>query len=112
MLTEDQTNEAVGQMIVYCRNSMEEYKAGVTDYESVSARGVLRTLGYDGEDLEQVLRHIADGGFDYCLDHHIAMTGHHDARGEFPSRDVCYWGADQLESRLDSLSNVPWKYRS
>jgi len=109
-LTEEQCQEAVGQMIVHCRLIMEQYKAGVGEYESVSARSVLKTLGYE-EDIPQVLEFIAQGGFDYCLDPAIPMTGHHEARGERPNRDVCYWGPDQLESRLQCLTNVPYTVR-
>jgi hypothetical protein len=99
-MTEEKKIEAIRQMIVHC----EILQA---DYTPVSARSALRDLGYNDEELPEVLRFIADGGFDYCLDHTIEMTGHHEARGERPSYDVCYWGPDQLKSRLQSLSNTP-----
>lgn len=101
MLTEIQVHEAIRQMVIHCRLLM------VQPYEVTSARRVLQELGYE-EHMDQVLRHIADGGFDYCLDHTIPMTGHHEARGEKPDPDVCYWGPDQLESRLRCLRNVPY----
>jgi hypothetical protein len=101
-LTEDQVIEAVGQMLVQC-----ELKMAPGAYEAVSARSILRELGYEGEKAYSVLLFIAEGGFDYCLDHEIAMTGHHEARHEYPDHNVCYWGPDQLESRLRCLSNLP-----
>lgn len=100
-MTEDQKVEAIKQMLTSCELAMPEYRL-------LSARGTLIELGYHGEDLEEVIRFIADGGFDYCLDPHIRMTGHHEAQGEFPVPDVCYWGPDQLASRLQCLRNVPY----
>ena len=98
ILTEDQVNDAIRQLTVHCRLLMEQYEAGVGEYEIVSARGVLYTLGFEESDTDQILEHIAAGGFSYCLDSQI---------GDKPPRDACYWGADQLESRLRCLSNVP-----
>lgn len=104
MLTDTQVTEAIEQMLVQCDLAMETYKM-------LSARSVLRELGYGDEDTMQVLRFIAAGGFDYCLDAEIRMTGHHDARGEFPDWQVCYWGPDQLASRLHCLTNYSAKAR-
>jgi len=111
-MTEQQLQEAVGRMIESTHQMMDDYRKADGEYRTVSARGVLRDLGFDGNDLQQVLEFIAAGGFDYCLDPAIPMTGHHDARGQRPARDVCYWGADQLESRLRSLNNVPFHVRN
>jgi hypothetical protein len=99
-LTEDQVIEAVHQVMVTCDLKM-------ADYEAVSLRSALAECGYRGEQAQQVINHVAAGGFDYCLDPSIPMTGHHDAQGEKPSYEVCYWGPDQLKSRLQCLSNVP-----
>jgi hypothetical protein len=97
-LADEQVDEAIQQMIEHCK-LLEE-----TNYHVVSARGVLNTLGYHDEiDQLHILRDIADRGFDYCLDPWIPMTGHHEARGELPHSDVCYWGPDQLRSRLHCL---------
>jgi hypothetical protein len=101
-MTTEKKIEAIEQMKIHCDLLMR-------DYQPVSARSALRDLGYDGNNLLEVLQFIADGGFDYCLDHQIRMTGHHEARGEFPDRDVCYWGPDQLKSRLQCLTNVPFR---
>lgn len=89
-MTTEQKVDAVKQMVSHCRLLMEQ-----KDYEVVSARGVLYTLGF--EEVEEVLAFIAEGGFDYCLDEFV---------GNYPPRSACYWGADQLESRLQCLSNV------
>jgi hypothetical protein len=102
-LTDTQVDEAIKQMKSDCQLSVEKYKQGVGEYESLSARMVLRRLGFDTADTLQVLQAIAARGFDYCLDAHIPMTGHHEAQGEYPDWQVCYWGADQLLSRLNSL---------
>jgi hypothetical protein len=73
-----------------------------TQYESISARGTLYTLGYTEQDADQILRVLHSEGFNYCLD------------PMFPSRDsskdddtmihtpigACYWGPDQLISRI------------
>jgi hypothetical protein len=93
-LTTDQVREAVQQMRVHCDLKM-------VDYELVSARAALYELGYHGEDAEQVLKALYDGGFTYCLDvdYH---TSPRDNDGPI-SPDVCYWGPDQLRSRLDSV---------
>jgi hypothetical protein len=95
-MTHDQIKDAIKQMIVACDLKMEAY-------EPVSARSVLYELGYSMNHTVDVLRYIADHGFDYCLDYAIRMTGHHDASGEFPNQQVCYWGPDQLKSRLQCL---------
>jgi len=78
---------------------MEQYNAGVAEYQSVTARGVLYTLGFE-DDGDQILTAIGEAGFNYCLDRTVAT---HD--GEYPSQDVCWWGADQLESRLHMIDS-------
>jgi hypothetical protein len=101
-MTEEQINEALEQMKSHCRISMEAHKAGVGEYEMVSARGVLYTLGYAADNAEEVIQAIADRGFSYCLDPHILSTPGDDPPF-YPSADACHWGADQLLSRLDAL---------
>jgi hypothetical protein len=99
---EDWIKDAIRQMIVHCDLKMEQ------GYEPLSARSALYELGFTSTQALQVLEAIAAGGFDYCLDPSITMTGHHEAQGEKPSYEVCYWGPDQLKSRLLCLSNVSW----
>jgi len=99
-LTTDQIHEAIKQVMVTCDLKM-------VGYEPVSMRSALQECGYRGDQAQQVLQHCADGGFDYCLDYTIPMTGHHMANGEKPDYEVCYWGPDQLKSRLQCLSNIP-----
>lgn len=103
MLTKDQLNEAIDQMKVHCDLAMPEYSP-------VCARGVLNDLGY-GADVEQVLQALYDGGFQYCLDPQFSAT-HFDPNNpkavnnmvtDYPSPDACYWGPDQLKSRLWSV---------
>lgn len=86
-----QVLEAIEQMKVHCDLAM-------SDYRGLSARGTLYELGYHGEDAEQILKALYDGGFTYCLDRKFATKD-----GEFPSADVCIWGPDQLKSRLHSV---------
>ena len=90
--------EAIEQMKVQCDLHM-------ANYDGVSARSVLRELGYDGENLEQVIRYISTHGFEYCLDHTVECNSGDPDNNEriYPSPDVCYWGPDQLKSRLNSL---------
>lgn len=90
-MTQEQIKEAIEQMKVHCDLAMQ-------DYRGLSARGTLYELGYHGEDAEQVLQTLYDGGFTYCLDHNFRTKD-----GEYPSMDVCYWGPDQLKSRLQSI---------
>lgn len=105
-MTEEKIHLAIGKMIAACDAKMATGK-----YPMVSARSVLRELDYDASDQQTVLLHIAAGGFDYCLDHTIVMSGHHEGRGEKPDHAVCWWGPDQLASRLQCLSNVPYWVR-
>ena len=97
-MTTDQIHEAMGQMLSHCRQ-LEE-----TDYHSVSARGVLYTLGYNEEDANEVIQALHDGGFNYCLDPMFKSNG--EATPDF----ACYWGPDQLRSRVDWV--VPSKIRN
>jgi hypothetical protein len=91
-VTDAQIKEAVDQMMVHCDLKMAEY-------EMVSARGVLYELGYFDEDAEQVLRWLFRAGFTYCLD-----AEHHKGSVERIEQSVCYWGPDQLKSRLRFVS--------
>lgn len=96
MLTNEQVKEAVEQMKVHCDLKMP-------NYEMVSARGVLHELGY-GADVEQVLQAIYNEGFTYCFDPYFkSSNGLGDGGMEYPSADVCYWGPDQLKSRLQCV---------
>jgi len=113
MLTDEQVYEAIAQMLVQCEHKQ-------VAYEPVSARGVLIELGYLGADIMQVLQHCADGGFTYCLDHRFSAT-HFDPNNrdavngmvtDYPEQSACYWGPDQLASRLQCLTNVPYQYRN
>jgi hypothetical protein len=99
----DINREAVGQMVAHCRLLMEHYETGVGEYAMVSARSVLNELGFEA-DVDEILQHIAAGGFNYCLDPSIAMKSQIDGEVIHPSREACTWGADQLESRLRFIS--------
>lgn len=96
-MTKDQIKDAIEQMKVHCDLKMD-------GYQMVSARGALHELGFHGEDAEEVLQAIHHGGFTNCLDHHFKSGGvYPDFTPEYPSADVCYWGPDQLKSRLESI---------
>ena len=91
-------NEAIAQVIVHCDLLMETY-------EPVSMRGALNTLGFSPSEVEEILTVCAEAGFDYCLDPSIAGT-HYDGNTmvtTYPGPDACYWGPDQLKSRLQSV---------
>ena len=99
MLTEAQISEAIEQVKTHCDGLQE-------DYTPVSMRSALYDLGYEA-DADQIIRYVASAGFDYCLDPMITSE-RWDMQYEKlvkvrPSEDVCYWGPDQLKSRLNSL---------
>lgn len=100
MLSTNQKREAVAQMRSHCDLSMAKYETGVGEYESLSARSVLYELGYDEGEADEVLTFVAERGFNYCVDPIIPNPN----TGERPPRHACYWGADQLLSRLDFIS--------
>jgi len=112
-MTEEQVHEAIGKLIDRCAAKMD-------GYQPAAARPMLEELDYRGEDVEQVLQHIYDGGFTYCLDPKFEAT-HFDPNNaravngmvtdRAPMR-ACYWGPDQLSSRLACLSNVPYTVRN
>jgi hypothetical protein len=74
----------------------------MADYTMISLRKALvRYQGISQEKADEIIRWVAEKGFSYCLDPIIttSMVG-----GEMetiaPSYDVCFWGPDQLKSRL------------
>lgn len=81
-------NEAIRQMCTHCDLKMR-------DYEPVSARGVLYELGFGEDEAETVLEYLDANGFTYCLDRFY---------GNRPSAQACYWGPDQLKSRLEFVA--------
>lgn len=93
-LTQEQLIEAMQQIKSHCRMLMEQYRAG-GKYQIVSVRGVLNELGYEVH-ADQIIQYMAERGFNYCIDPIIPLRG----SDEYPSAGVCYWGADQLESRI------------
>ena len=93
-----QLREATEQMFSYCKASESAYKAGNAEYEMISARDVLYTLGFQPASADEILAAIGEAGFNYCLD----PTVTHDD-GSIPSRDVCVWGIDQLRARLQCI---------
>lgn len=93
MLTQDQINESIEQVKVHCDLLMP-------NYEMVSLRSALYTLGYTESDADQIIRYCAEKGFCYCIDPIIATKSYPDFKPEFPQASVCYWGPDQLKSRL------------
>jgi hypothetical protein len=73
-------------------------------YPMVSVRSLANKLGFS-EQIDAILAACAEGGFTYCLDHTIEATSYsgNGMESSYPSRDVCYWGPDQLRSRLDCI---------
>lgn len=99
--TTDKIIDAIKQVISLC----DDLQA---DYEPVSMRGALYTLGYDEDQADAVINYCAANGFNYCIDPSISAT-HFDPNNrnavndmvtDRPSADACYWGPDQLKSRL------------
>lgn len=103
-MDQPEIHTAISRLMTECEERQASHKM-------TSARSGLVALGYSEAEQDEVIKFIAAGGFDYCLDTKIPMTGHHDASGEKPDWQVCYWGPDQLLSRLMSLSNLPYELR-
>jgi hypothetical protein len=80
----------------------DDYMSG---YQMVSMRSALVALGYDNAAQNEIIRAVAEQGFTYCLDHTVSATHYVGEEMEtgYPSSDVCYWGPDQLKSRLYSI---------
>lgn len=69
------------------------------DYVSLSVRKALRIIGVRADSpTDDVIALIGNGGFDYCLDPSWACQD-----GQFPPEFACWWGIDQLRSRLDCV---------
>jgi hypothetical protein len=100
-MSKAQIHIAVHRVMSLC----DEYQTG---YRSVSMRSALETLGYDRDAQDEIVRAVAEEGFQYCLDPIISAT-HFDPNNpqaengmitDFPNKEACYWGPDQLKSRL------------
>jgi len=88
-MTNEQIIEALQQVVIDCKN-LEEY-----DYHSVSLRGELYKLGYEPIEADQCITHAFAEGFNYCIDPMYPSNNE-------PTPDfACYWGPDQLRSRLE-----------
>jgi len=106
-LDQGQVEEAIEQVLVHCEHKYFDA------YQGVSLRGSLYDLGFSSEAADEVIEFVYAGGFTYCLDPSKSAT-HFDPNNpaatndmvtDYPSEDACYWGPDQLASRLCSLSN-------
>ena len=102
-LSTDEISVAVGQMKTYCDTLM-------ADYKPVSARSALNAVNakgrYDEVEVEQILQAIYDAGFQYCFDRKFLSSNGMDGTQEYPADSVCYWGPDQLKSRLNSIRTI------
>ena len=61
-MTQDEIRDALRQMQSHCHLREDLYKQGVAEYESVSAREVLYTLGYEEIQADEVLDAIHKNG--------------------------------------------------
>jgi hypothetical protein len=106
-VTEDEVKKAVKYAENFCRVLENAYDDDVLPYTMVSARSVLKHLNYTPEEQNQILAHMSHEGFNYCLDPRIPHVMHNtetgDTRQEFPPEHACWWGMDQLRSRLQSI---------
>ena len=77
----------------------------IKNYDPITLRSVLYLLGYEEDEAEEVLRAVAGGGFEYCLDPAIECnSGDHEKPGRIhPPHFECRWGPDQMRSRLDCV---------
>lgn len=87
-LTNEQLDDALKQLHTHCQLEMEK---PIRDQEFLSVRASLYTLGFHGEDAQQVMDAIYAHGFTYCFDSEY---------GTKPNEMACYWMPDQLKSRL------------
>lgn len=91
-MTVEQAIEAIEQLKADCQRLVE-----ANDYHAVSARGQLYSLGFSEAETDEVLASLFEGGFTYCLDPKF-----HKGNEARISSGVCYFGPDQLLSRIDS----------
>lgn len=91
-MTEDEIKSAIEDVKKLC----DEYMNG---YQMVSLRSALNALDIDPV---PVIKYVAEHGFDYCLDSTVKCSSWN-TTPEYPIQDVCYWGPDQLKSRLECL---------
>src|SRR4029077_2306548 len=104
-MTTDQIHEAMGQMLVDCQLREEGL-----NYDPISARRMLSNLGYFHDEAQPVLSALHEGGFYYCLDPMFPCKSYPDFE-EKPTPDfACYWGPDQLASRISWVA--PAKIRN
>ena len=87
-MNEAQIKEAIKQVEVDCELKLP-------NYEYVSLRSSLYSLGYGSEDAQAVIDYCASHGFNYCLDYTVKHSD-----GSYPPDFACSWGPDQLASRL------------
>jgi hypothetical protein len=103
-MTNDQIHEAMGQMLVDCRLREEN-----GDYTPISARRMLNNLGFSTDEANTVITALHEGGFNYCLDPMFTCKSYPDFKEEPTPDFACYWGPDQLASRISWVA--PAKYR-
>lgn len=107
MITQEQYEDAVRKVIERCKLLRD-----MKDYTGYSVRNILQQLSYQPEDQDAILKLIAEGGFDYCLDP-IVVSEWYDSNKqqmvkESPSWQGCIWGDPmQIASRLYGLRNCP-----
>lgn len=100
-----------GKLVLTLRNLIRDWDTDKNEgsYSFLSLRAALQNsppngLGLSAEDTDCVIRYTASHGFSYCLDPIISCRDHISGDDPiFPDIDVCYWGIDQLISRLYSV---------
>lgn len=103
----EQIQKAIDRVITLCG---ERTRNG---YKATSVRSALRDLEYESSDIEEIIDFVAEGGFTYCMDPRIEAT-HFDPNNpravngmvtDRPQEFACFWGPDQVASRLHALRN-------
>lgn len=101
-------SKVIEEAIEAVKDLCDEYQH---EYKPVSMRSALEVLGYDNTQQNAIIKYVASKGFTYCLDPIIAAT-HFDPNNpravndmvtDTPDYGACFWGPDQLKSRLQSL---------
>lgn len=103
-MTNAEIKEALQRVCDHCDDMMD-------GYQPVSMRGSLKFLGYTVPQQNEVISHCAMNGFNYCLDYTVAAT-HFDPNNpkavndmvtDYPDQQACFWGPDQLKSRIQCV---------
>lgn len=82
------------------KEAIEQCDTG--EYRVITLRQLLAEVGCIDDEADLIIRYVADHGFNYCVDPIIAIPSSSDVTS-YPPKSGCYYGVDQLKSRLECL---------